>query len=322
MNGKKKIRWYLIVLLAVVSLLFAGCAGIDALLDDTGGSAGGGSSVSLDQIPPYAGDPYVVVDDNQPVFDEESGQDSFETYAELDDLGRCGTAFAKIGQDLMPTEKRGNISPVKPSGWQTAKYDSVEGKYLYNRCHLIGYQLSGENANERNLITGTRYFNVEGMLPFENQVAEYVRTTGNHVLYRVTPMYEGDDLVARGVQMEAKSVEDGGTAICFNVFAYNIQPGITIDYATGESQLTSGDGEAQGTGGTKSSDTKPKGLGKKAKDSSDQLKEYVLNTNTYTYHLPDCSGVEDMKEENKEDYTGTKTELEAAGYKPCGRCRP
>ena len=171
---------------------------------------------------------------------------------------------------------------------------------MYNRCHLIGFQLSGENANERNLITGTRYLNVEGMLPFENQVAEYVRTTGNHVLYRVTPLYEGDDLVARGVQMEAKSVEDGGTAICFNIFAFNNQPGITIDYATGESHLT-GEGEA---------------------DQRADGSYYVLNTNTRKYHLPSCSSVGEMKGESREDYTGTKSELEAAGYEPCGRCRP
>ena len=229
MSEKKKFRCYMITLLAAICLLVAGCSGADILSDQNEGSAGAAPSVSLQQIPSYAGEPYVVVKDNQPVFDEETGEDSFETYAELDGLGRCGAAYAKIGKDLMPTEKRGNISPVKPSGWQTAKYDNVEGKYLYNRCHLIGFQLSGENANERNLITGTRYLNVEGMLPFENQVAEYVRTTGNHVLYRVTPVYEGDDLVARGVQMEAKSVEDGGAAVCFNIFAFNSQPGTTID---------------------------------------------------------------------------------------------
>ena len=175
---------------------------------------------------------------------------------------------------------------------------------MYNRCHLIGFQLSGENANERNLITGTRYLNVEGMLPFENQVAEYVRTTGNHVLYRVTPVYEGDDLVARGVKMEAKSVEDGGEEICFHIFAYNCQPGITIDYATGESHLTRS-GEAE------------QGL---AEEGSQEA--YVLNINTHTYHLPACSGVEDMKEKNREDYTGAKSELEDAGYKACGRCMP
>ena len=190
------------------------------------------SSFSLEDVPPFSGEPYVVLQDNQP--------DSFETYSSLDLLGRCGTAYANIGLDLMPTEERDSIGQVKPSGWQTVKYDIVDGKYLYNRCHLIGYQLTGENANEQNLITGTRYLNVEGMLPFENLVADYVEETGNHVRYQVTPIFQGVELVARGVQMEAMSVEDDGAGVCFNVFVYNVQPGITIDYATGESSLTEG----------------------------------------------------------------------------------
>ena len=194
------------------------------------------SSFSLEDVPPFSGEPYVVLQDNQPGFSQEDfTTDSFETYSSLDLLGRCGTAYANIGLDLMPTEERDSIGQVKPSGWQTVKYDIVDGKYLYNRCHLIGYQLSGENANEQNLITGTRYLNVEGMLPFENMVADYVQETGNHVLYRVTPIFQGTELVARGVQMEAESVEDQGEGICFNVYVYNDQPGITIDYATGES---------------------------------------------------------------------------------------
>lgn len=186
--------------------------------------------------------PYTVVNDNVPYFSDEdlTRTDAFETYSELDYLGRCGVAYANICQELMPTEERGEIGSVKPSGWHTVNYhEYVDGNYLYNRCHLIGYQLSGENANEKNLITGTRYLNVEGMLPFENEVAEYVEKTGNHVLYRVTPVFDGDNLVASGVQMEAYSVEDQGTGVMFNVYCYNVQPGITIDYATGESQLTS-----------------------------------------------------------------------------------
>ena len=195
------------------------------------------SSLSLEDVPPFSGEPYVVLQDNQPGFSQEDfTTDSFETYSSLDLLGRCGTAYANIGLDLMPTEERDSIGQVKPSGWQTVKYDIVDGKYLYNRCHLIGYQLSGENANEQNLITGTRYLNVEGMLPFENMVADYVQETDNHVLYRVTPIFEGDELVARGVLMEALSVEDDGEGICFNVYCYNNQPGVIIDYATGESQ--------------------------------------------------------------------------------------
>lgn len=199
--------------------------------------ASGAGGATLADLPEYSGAPYVELNGNEPSFDEaDFTENSFETYAELDVLGRCGTAYANVGEDLMPTEKRGSIGSVKPSGWQIAKYDFVDGKYLYNRCHLIGYQLSGENANERNLITGTRYLNVDGMLPFENLVADYVKETGNHVLYRVTPVFEGSEPVARGVQMEAESVEDRGESVSFNVFCYNVQPGVVIDYATGGSR--------------------------------------------------------------------------------------
>lgn len=194
------------------------------------------SSFSLDSVPAYSGEPYVTIQNNQPDFETgDMTTQAFEYYSELDYLGRCGVAYANICLDLMPTEPRGEIGQVKPSGWHTVKYDCVDGKYLYNRCHLIGYQLAGENANEKNLITGTRYLNVTGMLPFENMVDDYVEETGNHVLYRVTPIYSGTNLVANGVQMEALSVEDQGSGICFNVYVYNVQPGVTIDYATGES---------------------------------------------------------------------------------------
>ena len=196
------------------------------------------TSFDLSSIPKFSNEPYVVLNDNHPEFAEEDfNKDTFEQYSELDYLGRCGPAFAKVGIETMPTEERGEIGQVKPSGWQTVKYDSVDGKYLYNRCHLIGYQLTGENANERNLITGTRYMNVQGMLPFENMVAEYVRETKNHVLYKVTPIFEDENLVANGVQIEAKSIEDNGEGICFNVYVYNNQPGIKIDYANGDSSL-------------------------------------------------------------------------------------
>lgn len=186
----------------------------------------------------YNGEAYQVLNDNVPQFTKKQKKSTkaFEKYTALDSLGRCGVAFANICKELMPTEERGNIGRVKPSGWHTVKYDTVEGKYLYNRCHLIGFQLAGENANEKNLITGTRYLNMEGMLPFEDEVADYVKETGNHVLYRVTPQYEGDDLLAQGVQMEGYSVEDQGEGVCFNIFAYNVQPGIEIDYSTGESK--------------------------------------------------------------------------------------
>ena len=198
-----------------------------------------GTVDSPEEVPPYSGEAYIAINGNVPFFvKEEITDQSYEEYAELDALGRCGVTEACIGIDIMPTDNRGDIGSVKPSGWHSVKYDIVEGKYLYNRCHLIGFQLAGENANKRNLITGTRYLNIDGMLPFENLVADYVKETENHVMYRVTPIFEGDDLVAQGVVMEGWSVEDEGEGVCFCVFAYNVQPGITIDYATGESRLT------------------------------------------------------------------------------------
>ena len=196
-------------------------------------------SFNLDDIPEFDGKtPYVIINNNDPNFPEEDfNSNSFEKYSELDSLGRCGVAYANVSKETMPTEARGEISKVKPTGWHTVKYDCVEGKYLYNRCHLIGYQLTAENANKQNLITGTRYLNVDGMLPFENQVAEYVKQENGHVLYRVTPIFEGNNLVANGVQMEAESVEDKGEKVKFNVYAYNVQPNIKIDYSTGNSEL-------------------------------------------------------------------------------------
>lgn len=252
------------------------------------------------EIPEYSGSPYYVLNDNVPMFSEEDFvSKSYETYSELDEQGKCGVAIANIGPDLMPTEERDSIGQVKPSGWQTVKYDNIDGKYLYNRCHLIGFQLTGENANERNLITGTRYMNVEGMLPFENMVADYVKETGNHVLYRVTPIFDGNNLVASGVQMEAMSVEDDGEGICFNVYVYNVQPGIEIDYATGNSRYV---GE---------------------KDVSDtREKTYILNTNNKKIHRTDCSSVKDMSEKNKQEYRGDRSALEAQGYEACQRCNP
>lgn len=194
-----------------------------------------GAEFDFSALPPYSGEPYISVCGGDPDFSEdEITSVSYEYYSELDALGRCGVCIASVGQDIMPTEKRGSIGQVKPTGWHTVKYDFVDGKYLFNRCHLIGFQLTGENANKRNLITGTRYLNVEGMLPFENMVADYVKETENHVMYRVTPIFVGDELLARGVHIEAESVEDGGDGIMFNVFCYNVQPGVVLDYATGE----------------------------------------------------------------------------------------
>ncbi len=228
-------------MLLVILILIGAYFGLDvnSLLGlESNGTYVSSESFTLDDIPKYKGKPYVEINDNEPYFEESDlKKKSFEKYSDLDDLGRCGVAYANIGQDLMPNEERGSISEVKPSGWVNKKYDNVEGKYLYNRCHLIGYQLTGENANKKNLITGTRYLNVTGMLPFENLVADYIKETENHVLYRVTPIFDEDDLVASGVLMEAKSVEDDGEGICFNVYVYNVQPGIKIDYKTGESKL-------------------------------------------------------------------------------------
>ena len=242
----KKLRSFIVTLVVLISV-FTGYSIKNAdfpssiftwlQLESTETQLGNSGSVDLENIPQYDGQPYIVVNDNVPYFsDAELSTSSFEQYSDLDSLGRCGAAMASFGQDIMPTEDRESIGQVKPSGWHTVKYDIVSGKYLYNRCHLIGYQLTGENANEENLITCTRYMNATTMLQFEDEVAAYVEETGNHVLYRVTPYFEGDNLVATGVQMEAYSVEDNGE-LQFNVFVYNVQPGIIIDYATGDSSL-------------------------------------------------------------------------------------
>lgn len=290
---KKLIR---VLSLVIAMTFFVGCEDVEVVVGDDSAS---GYSASLEEIPEYSDEPYVVISENEPDFTEaDYTEESYEYYSELDEYGRCGTAEANIGQDLMPTEARESISQVKPSGWQSVKYDNVDGKYLYNRCHLIGFQLSGENANEKNLITGTRYMNTEGMLPFENMVADYVKETGNHVLYRVTPIFEDDNLVASGVQMEAKSVEDDGEGICFNVYVYNTQPGIEIDYATGDSQT------------------------EETEDASGEVVTYILNTNNKKFHSKDCSSVSKMKEENKQEYIGTRGDLIKQGYAPCGNCSP
>lgn len=260
---------------------------------------------------------YMVLNDNLPLFtEEEITTKSFEQYAELDDLGRCQVAFACVGTELMPTEERGAIGMIKPSGWHTVKYDFIDGNYLYNRCHLIGYQLTGENANEKNLITGTRYLNTEGMLPFENLVANYVLETGNHVMYRVTPVFEGDNLLAHGVQMEAWSVEDQGEGVCFHVFVYNIQPGVRIDYATGESQKTD-TVEVNADGSADCMEEVPAST-----NGTAEVQEYMLNTNTMKFHLPWCSSIDKMSEHNKESYQGSREWLVENGYTPCGRCKP
>lgn len=237
-KSNRKIPTILLAIIIIIGAYFGFDVSSLIGLDDTGIQVSEQQNISLEDIPQYSDEPYVVINQNEPNFPESDfTTTSFETYSDLDELERCQVAYANIGKDLMPTEERGSISEVKPTGWENKKYDIVEGKYLYNRCHLIGFQLTGENANKKNLITGTRYLNVTGMLPFENQVADYIKETGNHVLYRVTPIFDGDNLVASGVLMEAESVEDKGEEISFCVYVYNVQPGIEIDYATGDSKL-------------------------------------------------------------------------------------
>ena len=263
---------------------------------------------SLADVPAYTDKAYVTVNNNKPYFTaDEITSKSFETYSELDSLGRCGVAFSSIGKDLMPTEERGSIGQVKPSGWVMAKYDFVDGKYLYNRCHLIGYQLTAENANEKNLITGTRYLNIQGMLSFENQIADYVKSTGNHVMYRVTPIFEGDNLVANGVLMEGYSVEDNGAGVNFCVYAYNVQPGVDINYATGESK-------ASGSVSQGNKEEKP--------SNSSKTTTYIINKNNKKFHFPECSSVDNMKPQNKKEYIGSRDDLVNDGYEPCDRCKP
>ena len=277
------------------------------------------SADTIAEVPEYDGVPYVEINDNEPEFTEaELTTESYEEYSELDPLGRCGTAEACIGEDLMPDGEREDISEVEPTGWENKEYDIVDGGYVYNRCHLIGFQLSGENANEENLITGTRYMNTEGMLPFENMVAEYVQETDNHVMYRVTPVFEGDDLVASGVQMEAESVEDGGAGICFNIYVYNVQPEIIIDYSTGANWADTDSGNEKTADISAADDSDAEN----GEDQEPKEQTYILNKNTKKFHKPECSSVDDIKAENKSGFTGTREELIEDGFDPCGKCRP
>ena len=249
----------------------------------------------------YRGEPYAIVENNVPRFSAEDKQatTAFETYAPLDDLGRCGVACANLGTELMPEDERDSIGSVTPSGWHNRQYDFVSGGWVYNRSHLIGFQLAGENANERNLITGTRYMNVEGMLPFENMVADYIKETDHHVLYRVTPIFKGDNLLCEGVTMEAWSVEDGGEGICFYVFCYNVQDGVVFDYATGENRAA---------------DELP--------DEEITVITFILNTKSKKFHLLTCRYVSTIAAENYDESGDTRDNLIADGYSPCGTCKP
>lgn len=378
---RKKLTIQVLPLLLTVCLLMAGCGSTSSGAKDVQKAANASSPTQSSQeesssnksiadapilseapvrtassFPDYSGSPYAVINDNIPEFTESdlNASESYEIYGELDSLGRCTACVAMIGRDLMPTEERGSIGSVRPTGWHTVKYDNVDGKYLYNRCHLIGYQLTAENANKKNLITGTRYLNMEGMLPFENLAADYVKETGNHVLYRVTPIFNDQNLLASGVHMEAQSVEDNGDGVMFNIYCYNIQPGISIDYATGESHLaetvpaqneTPSVAEPQQTNepvveentdsGLQNDQPEPAAVQETAPAAAPEQEEdtvsenvsgststYVLNVNTGKFHNPTCRDLDKMSPENAAEFNGTRSEAIAQGYSPCGHCNP
>lgn len=346
-------------------------AGSGSSISSSDGSAGtyGGSDDArsaqaiIADIPAYTGALCININHGEPGFTEQDeARGTFLQFSDLDFEGRCGTAFARIGPDTVSNEKRGDISQVHPSGWVQRKYSFVDDGMLYNRSHLIAHQLCGENANEKNLITGTRTFNAVGMLYYEELVGDYVRSTGNHVLYRVTPLFAANDLVARGVQMEAKSVEDNGEAVQFNVFVYNVEPGVAIDYVTGESwessetpQVTSkgsatittaaaaradkaaagsangskADGESgSGSDGdgasseSNTSDANGAGSNSASNQGASEQQDYILNVKNKKFHKPDCSATSDISSANKQDFTGTRNQLIARGYSPCGICKP
>lgn len=287
----------IVILLSIIMVFACSCS-----MSEVGGNIDYGDSyIDLDTIPEYSGQKYVILNNNIPDFTEsELDEEAFEYYSELDKYGRCGVAYAMLGRELMPTKPRESISDIKPTGWKTAAYeDLITDVYLYNRSHLIAHSLAGENANPNNLITGTDYMNKQGMLPFEESVLEYIRETGNHVLYRVTPVFHGEELVARGVQMEAFSVEDLGEEICFNVYIYNVQPGVEIDYETGENWRDASYYEDEGSMGT-----------------------YILNTSSKKFHLDGCDGAYNMNSRNKKIFEGSRDILISQGYEPCGSCRP
>lgn len=322
------------------------------------GATGSGESAQSAQatiadIPAYNGALCIDINHGEPGFTaQDEARGTFMQFSELDFEGRCGTAFARIGPDTISNEKRGDISQVHPSGWVQRKYSFVDDGMLYNRSHLIAHQLCGENANEKNLITGTRTFNAVGMLYYEELVGDYVRSTGNHVLYRVTPLFAANDLVARGVQMEAKSIEDNGEAVQFNVFVYNVEPGVAIDYVTGESwessetpQVTSkgsatittaaaaradkaaagrsaGSGSGTGSSGSNAGDGHGTGSNSSNNQGTSEQQDYILNVKNKKFHKPDCSAASDISSANKQDFTGTRDQLIAKGYSPCGICKP
>ena len=337
-------------------------AGTGSSISSTDGSSGEGArsaQATIADIPAYTGALCIDINHGMPGFTaQDEARGTFMQFSDLDFEGRCGTAFARIGPDTVSNEKRGDISQVHPSGWVQRKYSFVDDGMLYNRSHLIAHQLCGENANEKNLITGTRTFNAVGMLYYEELVGDYVRSTGNHVLYRVTPLFAANDLVARGVQMEAKSAEDNGEAIQFNVFVYNVEPGVAIDYVTGESwessetpQVTSkgsatittaaaaradkaaagsvngskADGESSsGSDASSSGNDAGDGAGRNSASSqgASEQQDYILNVKNKKFHKPDCSAGPDISSANKQNFTGTRDQLIARCYSPCGICKP
>ncbi len=339
-NGKhrpfKKLSASIASLLLAACLVFGGCSA--TVTSSTGNSdqaqdgiqassatttqQSSSARATIADIPEYTGALCIDINDGQPGFTEDDvDRGSFMQFSELDFEGRCGEAFARIGPDTVSSEARGDISSVHPSGWVQRKYDFVNDGVLYNRCHLIAHQLCGENANEKNLITGTRTFNVAGMLYYEELVGDYVRATGNHVLYRVTPLFAANDLVARGVQMEAESIEDGGVAIRFNVFVYNVEPGVEIDYVTGESWESDATPQATSKGEatrTKASDN----ASLTSADAASEQQDYILNVKNKKFHKPDCAAVSGMSSANKQEFSGARDELIGRGYTPCGQCKP
>ncbi len=313
MHNLKKI-WLPLLMAGSLFLTACGSDGTtDSTADEAENTAAGtqesrSASFSASDIPAYKDEPYVEINGNVPYFTEDDlTTKSYKQFSDLDSLDRCGAAYGCMGQDLMPTEQRGDIHEVHPTGWHSTKYDFIDGENLYNRCHLLAYKLTGENANEKNLITGTRYFNTTGMSSFEDMVTDYIKETDNHVMYRVTPIFTGDNLVADGVLMEAESVEDAGESVLYCVFVYNVQPGVVIDYATGDNWPDESGDETADTA---------------AAETDDEEMTYILNTGSMKFHLPSCEGVADISEHNKKEYTGSRQALIDEGYAPCGTCNP
>lgn len=293
----------LVLIIAIILLLnFTGCNSIlEALRESISHYEPDILTDVFKDTPTFSEYPYVVVNENKPIFsDKELTPNCVEKYSELDELGRCGVAFAVIGKESMPTGKRQDISHIRPTGWHTTKYDIVSGKYLYNRCHLIAYQLTNENANAKNLITGTRYMNEQGMLPFENLVADYIKETDNHVAYRVSPVFKDDNLLAYGVQIEALSIEDNGAGICFNIYCFNAQPNVLIDYNTGESSLE---------------------IDYEYITDGNEKPDYILDSKCKEYHLPSCEKIADIENGYKLNYIGNKEKLKELEYSPCKKCK-